>query len=176
MENTATELSEKGKKAFQQGDFETAIQVFAEAAESYFVEENLLDAAEAKNNLSVALLQVGKAKESLDAAKETDLVFEEAEDKLRQAMALGNQAAALDELGDSEEALRLYQKSVRLFGEIDENDYQETVLKSIAAIELRKGKLQDTAVTMLQSLGATEKPNIFQRFMKFILRILPYGK
>ncbi len=175
MENTAIELSEKGKRAFQQDDFETAIQFFADAAESYLGADSFLDAAEAKNNLSVALLQAGKAKESLEAAQETDLVFEEAGDKLRQAMALGNQAAALDELGATEEAIKLYRKSAQLFGEIDENDYQETVLKSIAAIELRKGKVQDTAFTMLQSLQATEKPNIFQRFLKFILRILPYG-
>jgi len=172
MENTAIELSEKGKKAFEKGDFKSAIQFFSETAEAYLKEENFLDAAEAKNNLSVALLQVERAAESLEAARGTDLIFAEADDKLRQAMALGNQAAALDELGDQDEAIALYQKSASLFGEIGEGDYQETVLKSIAAIELRSGRLQDTAQTMLGSLGAVKKPNIFQRFLKFILRIV----
>ena len=172
MGNTAIELSEKGKKAFEKGDFESAIQSFSETADSYLREENFLDAAEAKNNLSVALLQAERAAESLEAAKGTDLIFAEADDKLRQAMALGNQAAALDELGDRDEAITLYQKSASLFGAIGEGDYQETVLKSIAAIELRSGRLQDTAQTMLGSLGAVKKPNIFQRFLKFILRIV----
>ena len=172
METTAIEHSESGKKAFEKGDFETAIQSFSEAIKNYSEEENFLDAAEAKNNLSVALLQTDRAKEALEAAKGTDAIFSEANDPLRQAMALGNQAAALDELGQLDEALALYEKSAALFGEIGEGDYQETVLKSIAGIKLRTGKLQDTAYTMLDSLGAVKKPNIFQRFLKFILRIV----
>ncbi len=172
MENTAIELSQKGKKAFEKGDFESAIQIFSDSAEAYLKEENFLDAAEANNNLSVALLQIEKAKEALDAAKGTDLIFAAAEDRFRQAMALGNQAAALAELGDTDEALALYRKSATLFGEIGESDYQETVLKAIAAIELKNGKLQDTAYTMLESLGSVKKPNLFQRFLKFILRII----
>lgn len=172
MENTAIELSEKGKKAFGEGDFKSAVHIFSEIAEAYLAEENFLDAAEAKNNLSVALLQAGKAKESLEAAKETDLIFEEADDKLRQAMALGNQAAALGELGDKQEAIDLYQKSARLFSEIGEKNYEETVLKSIAAIELSRGKFEDTAFTMLQAQGAVENPNIFQRFLRFLLGLI----
>ncbi len=172
MEKTALAFSEEGKKAFEKGDFENAIQSFSAAAENYATEEKPLDAAEEKNNLSVALLQVERAEEALEAAKGTDTIFAEAGDKLKQAMAIGNQAAALDELGDLDEAIVLYQRSASIFSEIGEGDYQETVLKSIAAIELRSGKLQDTAQTMLSSLSATEKPNLFQRFLKFILRIV----
>ena len=172
MEATSLELSETGKKAYQKGDFESAIRFFSEAAKSYTKEEKLLDAAEAKNNLSVALLQAERAKESLEAAQGTDKVFAEANDTLRQAMALGNQAAAFDELGNTDEALALYKKSASLFGDIDEGDYQETVLKSIAAIELRKGKLQASAQTMLGSLATVKKPNLFQRFLRFILRLI----
>lgn len=172
MGNTAIELSTNGKKAFETGDFDSAIHFFSEAVEAYLQKEKMLDVAEAKNNLSVALLQAKRAEEALEAARGTDLIFSEAEDKLREAMALGNQAAALDELGDLDEAINFYNKSAALFGEIGEGDFQETVLKSIAAIKLRSGKLQDTAFTMLESLGATQKPSIFQRFLKFILRFV----
>ncbi|MBT7992032.1 MAG: hypothetical protein HN769_19420 [Anaerolineae bacterium] len=172
MEKIALAFSEEGKKAFERGDFEKAIQSFSNAAENYTTEEKLLNAAEEKNNLSVALLQAERAEEALEAAKGTDTIFAQAGDKLKQAMAIGNQAAALDELGDLDEAIVLYHQSASLFAEIGEGDYQETVLKSIAAIELRSGKLQNTAQTMLASLSATKKPNLFQRFLKFILRIV----
>ena len=172
MEKIALAFSEEGKKAFERGDFEKAIQSFSNAAENYTTEEKLLNAAEEKNNLSVALLQAERAEEALEAAKGTDTIFAQAGDKLKQAMAIGNQAAALDELGDLDEAIVLYHPSASLFAEIGEGDYQETVLKSIAAIELRSGKLQNTAQTMLASLSATKKPNLFQRFLKFILRIV----
>ena len=172
MENIAIELSEKGKKAFEEGDFASAIHFFSETVKHYSSAENFLDAAEAKNNLSVALLQENKAKEALEAVEGTDIIFAEAKDRTKEAMAYGNQAAALEALGKKEEALNLYRKSANLFGEIGEGDYQEIVLKSIAALELKGGKLQDTAATMLQSLSATEKPSLFQRFLRFILRIV----
>ncbi len=172
MGNTAIELSQKGKKAFEEGDFESAIQSFSDSAKVYSEEEKTLDAAEAQNNLSVALLQDDRAEEALEAAKGTDILFAESNDPLRQALALGNQAAALDALGQLDEALTLYEKSADLFGEIGEGEYQEIVLKSIAAIKLRSGKLQDSAYTMLDSLSAIKKPNLFQRFLKFILRII----
>lgn len=172
METTAIKLSESGENSFEKGDFETAIQSFSDAAKIYTEEENFLDAAEAKNNLSVSLLQAERAKESFEAAKGTDLVFAKAKDLLRQAMALGNQAAALDALGQMDKALENYAKSASLFREVGEGDLEATVLKSIAAIKLRNGKLQDSAYTMLDSLGATQKPNLFQRFLKFIMRII----
>jgi|SaaInlStandDraft_4_1057021.scaffolds.fasta_scaffold57029_2 tetratricopeptide (TPR) repeat protein len=172
MKKTALALSEEGKKSFEKGDFEKAIQSFSDAAKNYAEEENLLNAAEERNNLSVALLQAERAEESLKAAEGTDTIFAEAGDKLKQAMAIGNQAAALDELGDLDKAIALYQESASLFAEIGEGNYQETVLKSIAAIEFRSGKLQNTAQTMLASVSAAKKPNLFQRFLKFILRIV----
>ena len=172
MENTALEHSEQGKKTFEEGDFASAIHFFSEAVKRYTDEENSLDAAEAKNNLSVALLQEDRAQEALEAVEGTNIIFAEAKDSTKQAMAFGNQAAALEALGKKEEALTLYRKSAALFGEVGEGDYQEIVLKSIAALEFRSGKLQDTASTMLQSLGASEKPSLFQRFLRFILRIV----
>ena len=172
MQDNALALTEAGKKAFQDGDFNKAVNSFRKAIQHYEEGGDILDAAETKNNLSVALLQLDKAKEAFEAAKDTDTLFAEAGDTLRQAMALGNQAAALDTLGNQEEALRLYQQSADLFGEVGEGDYQETVLKSIAAIKLRDGKLQDTAYTMLDSLQAAQKPTLFQRIMKFLLRIV----
>lgn len=172
METTAISLSETGKKAYQAGEFQKATRLFREAAQAYKAEEKPLDAAEAENNISVALLQLDKAKEAYEAALGTDAIFEDSGDTLRQAMALGNQAAALDAMKKPAEALELYEKAATLFSEIGEGDYQETVLKSIAAIKLREGKLQETAFNMLDSLHAAKKPTLFQRILKFILRII----
>ena len=97
MENKAIAINDQGKEAFQQGNFEKAVALFEQAAEAHHKAENPLDAAEALNNLSVALLQLERAEEALQAADGTDRIFEEEGDVLRQAMALGNQAAALAE-------------------------------------------------------------------------------
>ena len=172
MENTAIALNDQGKEAFQKGNYEKAIAFFEQAAAAHIKAENPLDAAEAKNNLSVVLLQLDRAKEALEAAEGSDKIFEEAGDILRQAMALGNQAAALAELGNKEEALALYEHSIKLFDQVEgAGEYRAEVSKAIAAIKLSKGNLQDTAINMLDSLGSTPKPTVFQRILKFLLRI-----
>jgi hypothetical protein len=44
------------------------------------------------------------------------------------------------------------------------------VLKSVAAIRLKQGKLDAAGIEMLGSLGAVEKPNLLQRILRFFLR------
>ncbi len=125
------------------------------------------------NNLSVSLLKAGQFQEAHAAALDTDKTFESAGDKNKQAMSLGNQAAALEELKRHEEALALYDRAAALFAESGNGDMRALVLKSAAAIRLKQGKLNDTAMDMLGSLGAVEKPTLFQRFLKFLLRFKP---
>ena len=69
------QLAEQGKQAFRNRKFAEAIQLFGQAASEYQSANDTLMAAEMRNNASVALLQEGKAKESLVAAMGTDQVF-----------------------------------------------------------------------------------------------------
>ena len=108
MTPTPDQLSEQGKQAFHKRSFAEAAALFEQAAEGYRSTADGLMAAEMRNNASVALLQAGQAKESLDAALDTDQVFAEAKDVKRQGMALGNQAAALEALSRFEEAVEKY--------------------------------------------------------------------
>lgn len=167
-------LVENGKAAFTKGNFSIAIQAFVQAAEWYGGHGLPLDAAEAKNNLSVALLKNGQAEQALQAALGTEAVFAQAGDLRRQGMALGNQAAALEALGKLDEAEELYERSAKIFADAGEGDLQSLVLSSAASIKLRRGKLQETGVDMLGSLGAVKNPTWIQRLLKFFLRILPF--
>lgn len=165
---------ESGKAAFSNGNFPLAVQAFRQAAEWYTNHGLPLDAAEAKNNLSVALLKNGQADDALQAALGTDMVFAQAGDLRRQGMALGNQAAALEALGKLDEAVELYERSAQVFADAGEGDLQSLVLKSVASIQLRRGKLEETGIGMLGSLGAVKNPTWPQRLLKFLLRILPF--
>jgi tetratricopeptide (TPR) repeat protein len=70
-----------------------------------------LNAAEMKNNESVALLQAGKAKEALQATDGTEEVFQKAGDIKRQGIAVSNRAAALEGLKKWKEALAEYDRA-----------------------------------------------------------------
>ena len=163
----------EGKRAFAAGKYDEAVNAFREAAQGYALGRDGLHTAEMNNNLSVSLLKANQPQEAFDAANGTDEIFEAAGDVKKQAMALGNQAAALEGLKRYEEALTLYDRAASLFADAGDGDMRSLVLKSAAAIRLKQGKITDTAMDMLGSLGAVEKPTLMQRFLKFLLRFKP---
>lgn len=165
------QLAEQGKQAFTARNFDRAASLFTEAASAYAAKEDALNEAEMKNNLSVALLQAGNAQSAYQAAAGTDEVFARAGDTKRQAMAFGNQAAALEALKKLDQALEAYERSAALFAEAGETEMRSIVLQSAAAIKLRRGKMLDSALSMIGSVESTQKPNLLQRFLKFLLRL-----
>ncbi len=165
-------LSQTGKLAFEAGKYESAASTFESAVKSYAALGDQINAAEMKNNMSVALLQAGKAQEALDAALGTDEVFANIQDLKRQGIAVGNQAAALEALKRNEEALVAYERSAQLFADAGEGDMRALVLRSAAGIKLKKGKVAESAFKMIGSLEAKDKPSIFERILKFFMRFL----
>ncbi|MDD2921710.1 MAG: hypothetical protein PHQ36_05425 [Anaerolineales bacterium] len=166
------QLNEKGKESFQNAEFDEAAEFFRQAAEEYALAKDEASAAEAKNNMSVALLQADKPQEALNAALDTDKFFEGIKDVKRQAMALGNQAAALEALNRYDEAVSAYERSAELFAQINEGDLRAMVLKSSAAIKLKTGKLAESAFKMMGSLESKKSPSFVERIMKFFLRFI----
>lgn len=173
MEKEPHQLAEEGKRAFAAGRHAEAARLFEEASRGFTLGRDGLHAAEMDNNRSVALLKDNQPQAALEAASGTDKIFEAARDGKRQAMALGNQAAALEALKRFDEALPLYERAAELFEQTGEKDMRALVLKSIAAIRLKQGKLSEAGMDMLGSLGAVEKPNLLQRILKFLLRFKP---
>ena len=171
-ESELRKQADKGKLAFQAKQYEAAIAEFQAAAQGYASLNAPLDAAEMRNNLSVALLQSGRAREALEAAQGTDEVFAQAGDARRQGMAVGNQAAALESLGRKDEALAAYERSAQLFADAGEGDLRSMVLKSAAALKLKRGRITDSAFNMIGSLEAREKPSVFERILKSLLRFI----
>jgi tetratricopeptide (TPR) repeat protein len=165
-------LSENGKQAFEAGEYESAAAIFENAAQGYTSLNDHVNAAELKNNRSVALLKMGKAQEALDAALGTQEVFAQARDLKRQGMAIGNQAAALEALKRYDEAYAAYEQSAGLFAQAGEGDLQSLVLKAAAGIKLKRGKVAESAFKMIGSLEAKDKPSLFDRILKFILRFI----
>lgn len=166
------ELDARGKKAFANKKFDEAADYFRQAADGYSAGRAGLLAAEMKNNMSVALLQAGKAREALAATLDTDQVFAGVGDVKRQAMAVGNQAAALEGLHRFDEAIEKYELSAELFGRVNEGDLRAMVMKSAAALKLKTGKITDSAFKMMGSIDVKDNPTFFERVMKFFLRFI----
>ncbi|MBM3124016.1 MAG: hypothetical protein FJZ87_02970 [Chloroflexi bacterium] len=172
MTTDPAQLAERGKRAFEEQEFEKAAMLFQQAADGFTLGRNGLLAAEMRNSLSVALLKMNRPQEALDAALGTDSIFAGAADLGRQAMALGNQAAALESLHRLDEALGKYEQSAKLFGRTGDGEMRSLVMKSAAAIQLKTGRVSESAFKMMGALDATDKPTWLERILKFLLRFI----
>lgn len=164
-------LAEQGKQEYQQENYLAAAERFAQAAQAYTLLKDEQNAAEMKNNQSVALLQAGKAKEALQATEGTEEIFQKAGDRKRQGIAVSNRAAALEGLRQWKEALAEYDRAASLFEQIGEGDMHSTVRKAAANLNLKRGRLTDSQMDVFDSLRLVEKPTLLQRIMKFLVRM-----
>jgi len=164
-------LAERGKEEYAKGNHAAAADLFAEAAQAYADKKDELNAAEMKNNQSVALLQAGKAKDAFQATDGTETVFQKAGDIKRQGIAVSNRAAALEGLKKVDEALAEYERAASLLEEAGEGDMHSVVRKAAANLNLKRGRVTAAQMDVYDSLRLVEKPNFTQRIMKFFKRI-----
>lgn len=164
-------LAEDGKKEYQKGNFKAAAGLFSRAGQAYAAVSDELNAAEMKNNESVALLQAGKAREALDATAGTEEIFQKAGDIKRQGIAVSNRAAALEGMKKWQEALAEYDRAASLFEQAGEGDMHSIVRKAAANLNLKRGRITDSQMDVYDSMRLVEKPTFTQRIMKFLMRI-----
>lgn len=164
-------LAEDGKKEYANNNFKAAATLFAQAAQAYTSMQDELNAAEMKNNQSVALLQAGNAKGALEATDGTETVFQKAGDIKRQGIAVSNRAAALEGLKKWQEALAEYDRAASLFEQVGEGDMHSIVRKAAANINLKRGKIINSQMDVYDSLRLVEKPTFTQRILKFLIRL-----
>jgi len=164
-------IAEEGKQEYAKGNYESAVSLFVEAAKAFESVQDQLNAAEMKNNQSVVLLQWGKAKQAFEVVEGTEEVFEKAGDKKRQGMSVGNRAAALEGMKKYDDALVEYERAASLLEEAGEGDMHSIVRKAAANLNLKRGRFNASQMDVYDSLRLVEKPNLTQRFMKFLMRI-----
>ena len=164
-------LAEQGKQEYEQENYLAAADLFASAAQAYTLMKDDLNAAEMRNNQSVALLQGGKAREALQVTEGTEEIFQNTGDIKRQGIAVSNRAAALEGMKKWKEALAEYDRAAALFEQVGEGDMHSIVRKAAANINLTHGRLTDSQMDVLDSLRLVEKPTLLQRIMKFLVRV-----
>lgn len=169
--STPAALAGQGKKEYEKGNFRAAANFFLQAAHAYDSANDSLNAAEMRNNQSVALLQAGKAGEALQVTEGTEEIFKQAGDSKRQGISVSNRAAALEGMKRWKEALAEYERAASILEQAGEGDMHSMVRKASANIHLKLGHVNDTQMDIYDSLRLVEKPTFAQRMMKFLMRI-----
>jgi tetratricopeptide (TPR) repeat protein len=164
-------FADQGKREYEKGNHRGAANFFRQAAEAFDSAHDPLNAAEMRNNQSVALLQAGRARDALQATEGTEAIFTNAGDLKRQGIAVSNRAAALEGLKLWKEALAEYERAASILEQAGEGDMHSMVRKASANIHLKLGHVNDTQMDIYDSLRLVEKPTFTQRLMKFLMRI-----
>jgi tetratricopeptide (TPR) repeat protein len=164
-------LAEQATQEYTKGEFAAAAGLFSQAAQAYGQAQDELNAAEMKNNQSVALLKAGKAKDALQATDGTEAIFLKAGDLKRQGIAVANRAAALDGLKKVNEALGEYNRAADIFEQAGEGDMHSMVRKATAELYLKRGYIGNSQMDILDSIRLAEKPTFAQRILKFLMRM-----
>lgn len=163
-------LAADAAKVYQEGDYENAARLFGEAASAFLAQENSLDAAEMKNNQSVAFLQARNSGAAYQAARGTASIFAGTGDARREGIAFGNEAAALQGLGRNNDAFEAYRQASDAFQRAGEDQMYASVMQAMAGIQLRRGKIMEALLTMQMGLSGVKYPTLKQRILLALLR------
>ena len=164
-------LAANAAKVYQEGDFENAARLFGEAASAFQAENNTLDAAEMKNNQSVAYLQSGDAEASFEAAHGTAEIFLAAGDFRRTGMARSNEATALETSGRLDEAIQIYRQAADDLEKAGEDQLRADVMMAVAGIKLRKWKIMEALLSMYVGLSGVKQPTLKQKILLRLLKL-----
>lgn len=162
-------LVNTGKQCYTKREFEAAANAFAQAAERYVAQGDLLNAAEARNNQCVALLQAKRLQEALAAVEGTAEIFAQAGDLRRQGMALANRASVLEALKRPQEALNFYRQAASLLEQAGEDQARAEVLRAAASLNAKRGRFTDMLYDEQDALLGVKKPTFKQRLLKILL-------
>ena len=147
-------LSRDALDAYQLEAYEDAVQGFQAANRGFLDRGDEINAAEAANNLSVVLLKMDRAREALDAVKETPEIFQRAGNSQMEAMALGNLAAALEATGEVKKAEECYLQALTRLDESDDKETRSYILQALSRLQLRGGKPFDALTSMQGALDS----------------------
>ncbi len=159
-------LSQTGMKHFNKKQYTLAADFFSKAVDLAHSEQLDLDEAEQKNNLSVALLFAGNARQAYEAAAGTDQVFQAHNDIKRQAMALGNAAQALEELKKYPEALKLYGQATDLLKGQNEGETRSMLLHRKANLQAKTGEAFQGAATLSAAIDEKPRPDLKEKILQ----------
>ncbi len=164
-------VAERALLAFRQGRFAEAAEGFeiARRARAEAGEESA--AAEAANNLCVALLQAGRPDDALHAVAGTPEAFDRMGDPARAAQAVGNLASALEACGDLAGAERTYAHALQRFEALDDREAQSTILRSLSQLQLKRGRPLEALTTMQAGLEHKPRRGFRDRWVQRLLAL-----
>jgi tetratricopeptide (TPR) repeat protein len=151
MDAKTKALSEESILKFQKKKFSEAAEGFRACIADLEKAGNTLDLAEMRNNLCVALIQMGEYQQALEAVNGTDELFAAAGDTRRQGIALANQGNALEMLKKYDEAISAYEKARDCLRSCGEKQMLAITLRSLSDLQMKTGRKFEAVASLQDS-------------------------
>jgi tetratricopeptide (TPR) repeat protein len=145
---TSANLKKAAESKYSEKKYKEAALIFMDAAIIAGQENNILEAAELKNNASVAFLMSGDNQAAFDSALNTEKVFLSEGNLKNAGMSVGNQAAALEALGKNAQALEFYDKAAQLLDDAGDKELKSYIQKRSSSIKLKQGRYLESLASM----------------------------
>jgi len=168
---TGQELQDKGVALFKDHDYEEAAGVFQQANDAYLAEGKKDMAAEMQNNLGLIYRSLGENQKALDAVQGALTTFQELNDALRTAKALGNLGGVYVAMGDKEQAYNCFRQAADIFQELGEKKLHGETLVAMADLQMKDGKILAGAATYEAGLEQLDDLNTSQKVIKGLMGI-----
>ncbi len=164
---------DEGKQAYNEGDYETAVEAFRQAREVWRQVGDKYAEADALMSEGLAHLRMKRYKEAEAALREALDIFSQIEAPEGQATAMGNLGTLLYKLGRYDEAVEFLDQAAILFAEIGEQRREVESLQMLSRIFLRKRDWLNALLVydrLLQKIPPRElKPS--QKLLRFLNKI-----
>jgi tetratricopeptide (TPR) repeat protein len=169
---TSAILKKTAESKYSEKKYKEAALTFMEAARIAGEENNFLEAAELKNNASVAFLLAGDNQAAFDSAFNTEQVFLNAGNLKNAGMSVGNQAAALEAIGKNSQALGLYDKAAQMLEDAGEKELKSYIQKRSSSIKLKQGRYLESLASMEGALQNSKVLSPKEKILKKLSRIV----
>lgn len=159
--STADGLKQEGLRLFQRGDYDAALEAFANAATAYAAAGDETGQAEMHNNIGVIQRSRGRYDEAMQAFQQAQAHCAAAGDANRQAQILGNLGDLYSAQGERDKAAHSYSDAAALFAQTSDPSRQSQVLRALSLMRLRQGNWLEAMMRMEESLTVNPRRGFF---------------
>lgn len=165
------QLSEEGRRAYDRGEYETAVAAFSETRDVWRSLGDARGEASALLDMGVAHQRMGNLADAQAAYEEALILFEQLGDDSGKAKVLGNLAMLMKRRGAADQAESLLQQAADMFYTLGKEDYESDTLKVLAQVQLQRGGWMDALISYNRAISRQPNRTGKQKTIQFLTGI-----
>ncbi len=163
-----------GMKKYNRGAHSEASASFQKALAAYQDDGKPDMVAEMRANLGMIAREQKRFDDAQNLLRDALATFEELGDAKRSAMVKANLGGVLSSMGDKEAAYDLYVQAADVFQELGETQMQGETLKTLAALQIKRGKLMQGGEILTDAVGMVDSSTFGERLLKAAVNIFTF--